>query len=302
MRLSKHLIIAPFLAWCILGAENIAPAHGEARSLATGEELPLSSIETGDQFAVLQSTGTKDFADQMVDLTEFSGVFGQSSDAAYVLVAAGQAEIKGKKAKAGQILLILPYGIEIVVQRFDAQRFVESWSPQTINTHPELHSRLTEIANNQKRAIFWGLYEATDFNVTAPGSQSAELARRSVVGSSIINDIRFSAQDSQENIERQVVDAFVQALASGNSETVATLFDPTPFGGSDLRGGATGARLMLAQKLLTSYDWGPRLQDPQLTRLENSAQWRVVSGEHTTEITLIPIEDFTFVQSVNPGD
>ena len=302
MHLLKHLIVTPLLASCVFPAVLAVPAHGEARSLTTGQELPLNDIGTGDQFALTQVTGTKTFADQTIRLSEFSGVFGLASDTAYVLVTAGQAELNGRRAKAGQVLLILPYGIETVVQRYDAIRYIESWSPQTISSNPELYAQLTETAKKQKRAIYWGLLEATEFNIAAPGSRSAELARRSVVGSSVISDIRFSTQDNQESIEREIIGRFTQALASGNSQTVATLFDPTPFGASDLRGGATGARLMMAEKLLASHDWADRLQSAEFERLGGSAVWQVRSGEFTTEITLKPIEDFTFIQSVILGD
>lgn len=301
MGTSRHLLAMQIWASLILVLAFAFPAYGDATSLSTGQEVQLNSVETGDQFAVGQMTGSEVFADQTVNLTEFSGVFGQSSDTAYILVASGMAEVNGARAKAGQVLMILPYGVQTVVQRYDAARFVNSWSSQAISANPELHAQLSDVAKHQKRAIFWGRYDSTNFNVTAPGSRSEEMARRSVVGAGVISDIRFSTQNSQESLQRVVVDKFVQALASGDEKTVATLFDPTPFGASDLRGGAAGARLIMAQKLLASNNWSTRLQSTQLTPVGDTGVWRARSGENVTEFVLKPIGDFTFIQSVSLG-
>ena len=83
---------------------------------------------------------------------------------------------------------------------------------------------------------------------------------------------------------------------------MASLMDPTPFGISDLRGGADGARLLMAQKLLASNEWPNILQGAEFSPVIGSNIWQFRSSTNTVNMALKPIGDFTFIQSVDWGE
>lgn len=261
----------------------------------------LQKLKTGEQAIVADANGKSNFAGQEIELSNFSGVFGISSDTAYILIADGRASHGNLSAKPGEVLILTPYGGAPVKQTFDASRFLATWSPENAARHPIVMAAFEKIQSKQKRAIFLGLYRETSFNVAAPGSSSSELARRTIVGSKVIQDIRFSSESEPEAVERLVVSAFRDALINGDVEAVASLMDPTPYGGMDLRGGAGGARLLKARQLIQSKNWRALLALAQPTPVAGGNLWQLSAGKNRFSIQLRPVGDFTYISSIAQG-
>lgn len=266
----------------------------------------IDTLKAGDQTVISGMTGRQAFAGSALDLSGFSGVFGMSSDTAYVVTAAGEVRLGRLKAKPGEVLILTPYGGKPVKQFFDAERFLaasateQSGSEQTPMT-PELLASFEKIKRKQKRAKFFGLLQPTNFNVAAPGSKEGELARRSIVGSDVIQNIRFSNLTDPEAVEREIINAFRDALLQGNAEAVASLMDPTPYGGSDMRGGANGARLLMAKRLIASKNWNQLLQSDTVERVSDNGLWIISSDQNRVNIRMRPIGDFTYISSIEQG-
>ena len=271
-----------------------------------GAIAQVDTLQTGGQAIVSDMTGPQEFAGYQFELSNFSGVFGMSSDTAFVVTAAGRAVLGELKAKPGEVLILTPYGGEPVKEFFDAERLLAAWTPVQAGTEQAASDAivlvsLEAVKKKQKRAKFFGLYQPTNFNVAAPGSKSVELARRSVVGSEAIQNIRFSNITDPGAVERKVLSTFRDALIKGDAETVASLMDPTPYGGSDLRGGAGGARLLRAQQLIKSKNWGRLLSSGEISQTEDEALWSVSNGINRVDIRLRPIGDFTYISNIQQG-
>lgn len=264
--------------------------------LATGEGIAINAIRTGDQVVINDMDKAIEFAGHTVKLSGFSGLLGLSSDAAYVLVAKGQAGIKDLQAEAGEILIILPYGLKVSKQSYDAAKLVEFWPEPAQLTRPDVFQNLKQIEKKQARAIYYGRYERTVFNLAAPGSVDVEMARRSVVGENAVQDIRFSGEKNPEKIERMTIDKFSQALLDGDTKTIAALMDPTPYGGADLRGGAIEARQLAASMLIKKYKWSVLLGSDEPAK--EDIGWRIGQVSITTKA----VNSFIYVSRVNVGE
>lgn len=265
---------------------------------AQSADMSMADLSAGDQVSQSGVSGIKVFAGNTIELTDFAGVFGMSSDTAYVVIASGHATIGEMKAKPGEVLILTPYGGKPAKQTFDVSRFLHDWSGENSAQHPEVLAAFEKVQKKQARAIFLGLFQQTDFNVAAPGSASTELARRTVVGSPVVQSIRFSNVDDPAEVERLIVSAFRDALIAGDVSAVASLMDPTPFGGSDLRGGADGARLLAARQLIGSTDWQSLLSSSQFVRKPDSNLWALTNGQNQFSIQLRPVGDFTYISSI----
>lgn len=287
-----------FVAGIVLSPMAVASDAPFAKHLSTGVDASLSALRTGDQLAVQDLEGEHKIAGHSINFVGFSGVFGQSSDSAYILVADGQVNAGGAQAKPGDVLVLMPYGGNTLVQRYAARQFLDSWPEQAVSSNPDIYRQFQKVSKKQKWGVFFGRLEATAFNVAAPGSTSQELARRSVIGDDAVQKIRFSGVAAPEAIEREVVADFVKALAVGDASTVASLMDPTPFGASDLRGGADGARMLMAKQLIASQDWRRQLGTAVAEPIVSAGKWKVANGARTTLLGLRPIGDFTYVQTI----
>ena len=296
------------LALCAAATESVAQqiaSESGARKAQNGAgpevARQLKNLKTGEQATISNITGSASFGGQEIELSNFSGVFGISSDTAYIISAAGRVRHSDVSAKPGEVLILTPYGGEPVKQTFDASRFLASWSKENSARHPQVFAALEKIKSSQKRAIFMGLYRETSFNVAAPGSSNSELARRTIVGSKVIQNIRFSSENDPKRVERLVVYAFRDALVSGDAAALASLLDPTPFGGTDLRGGAGGARLLKARQMIESQDWGALLGTAEATPMTGGNLWALSAGQNRYSIQLRPVGDFTYISSIAQG-
>ena len=269
-------------------------------NIRTGQITTVDTLATGQQFSVRELNGEKLLAGHNINFRNFSGIVGQSSDTVYIMVARGLITTTDTTAKPGQVMIFSPMQGQAIVQRYDAAKFMQSWPETTRQNSAAMLADFGAIAKKQKWALFFGRYESTGFNVTAPGSLSTELARRSIVGADAISKIRFSGETDPQELEQRIVETFTRALAEGDAKTVAALMDPSPFGRSDLRGGGDGARLLMARQLLASQDWARRLNGAQLSRGDDGV-WRIKSSNTQTQIILKPVGDFAFIQSINTG-
>jgi|GEM_PF-3407952 len=271
------------------------------KTIDTGLPVKISSLATGQQIAVEGLDGSRKIAGNDVNFKNFSGVMGISSQAYYILVADGNASVDGQKAEAGNIILFLPYEAQPSVQRYDADRFLDSWTDRMRNQNAGLAALFVKVGQAQNLGKFFGRFETTAFNVAVPDSASRELGRRSIVGNNSVRKIRFSSASNPVEIEKRVVKSFVQGLSKGDARAVADLLDPSPFGRSDLRGGGGVARLLMAEQLLASQDWTSRFENARFSKSKGGV-WQVTAAGYRTEIMLKPVGDFTFIQSIYTGE
>ncbi len=293
--------VALLFALSILPVSAVAGQQKPVINASTDKTNTFGSIGAGDQTIIQTLDGLHTFAGHEVTFSGFSGALGMASDTAYILVANGVASIDSQEAKAGEVLILPPYGGRSAKQRFDAKRFTQAWSEQAKTASPDVYESFKRVAKKQRTAMFFGRYKTTSFNVAAPGSGSQELARRSVVGSDTIAEIRFSGMQDPSAIERIVIEKFVSALAAEDAHTVANLMDPTPFGGADIQGGASGARLLMAHQLISSQNWAQQFGDVAPTRMDENGNWQLINGKIRTQLSLRPVGDFVFIQSINTG-
>ena len=211
-RIQNATILLIFTTINIISSLAIADQTIIATHLNSGEETSLDALKAGNQMTVISLNGEYNVAGHDILFDQFSGIFGQSSDAAYILVAGGQVQAEDKNAQAGEIVILSPYAQNIVVSHFAANKYLASWSDQAITTNTELYQTLQNISNNQKWGLFFGRYEVTNFNIAAPGSGTQELARRSIVAADAVQEIRFSNLTDPVEIEREVVNKFIESL------------------------------------------------------------------------------------------
>ncbi|GGD14365.1 hypothetical protein [Aquisalinus flavus] len=254
-------------------------------------------LETGDQAVIENASGAVPFAGYEVTLDNVSGAMGFSSAAGYVVVASGSAAAAGETARAGEILILMPRGEGTSAQLYDAGRYAGSWDAAAAEAHPSVYRQLNAVAGRQKWKLFLGRLAPTSFNIAAPGSADAEMARRSIVGEDAVRQIRFSAQQDSSGSARAVVEAFAGALSSGDIGTVAALMDPAPFGAQDLRHGGNGARYLLAERIIGQRDWSDLL--PAQAELVDDTLWTVPTGNGSAYINLRRTTDISFVQSID---
>ena len=273
---------------------------GVAHAQTIQHQTPVSQSSQANTLDA--QTGTLAFAGQRITLSGATGLTGMSSEVAYVAVSQGTATADGKVARAGQMLLIPPYGAAVSVQRFDASRLLASLNPQTRPALPNLAAQLTAIKAGQQRAIWLGRLGRTNYNVAAPGTGDAELAARTVTGVAAVQNIRYSGEANPTTISQKVVDTFLSALARGDAATAASFLDPVPYGTSDLRGGASDARLMMARELIAQHPWATLLKDSAANRAEEDNTWKIVGPSGQGELVLRPMGDFIFVRSINVGE
>jgi hypothetical protein len=263
---------------------------GDAAALATGEQLLVEGQD-----------GELAFAGRRFAAAGFTGVLGYSSEVAYVAVIAGAVAIDGRSAGAGRMVLLPPLGGKARVERFDAARFAESWPQPAREARPASYAALGRIAGEQRRGVFFGRLGRTRLNVAAPGSADQELAARTVRGGEAVRAIRFAEASAPEQVEQAVAQAFVAALAAGDAERLAALMDPVPFGNTDLRGGASEARLTMARALLARRDWPRLLAGVSLTRDGTGNDWTLAGPLARGVVRLRPMGDFVFVRTIELG-
>ncbi len=296
VRVSLALIVAG------LGLGLNQPLQAET-VVATNASLSerLATLATGDQLIVGPIATSAKFAGQVIQFDGFSGVLGYASEVAYVIVADGRATAGEFTARRGRMLLIRPYGAGITVERFDAARLHASLEGNA--AEPPAQSVLTSLsrlASGQKRAMFFGRFVPTDFNVASLGSAEDEIGRRGRVGGMAVREARFATPEPDIDIEQDIVERFVAALANGETDAVAEFLDPLPYGFSVLSDEGKAARRLMADALMTKHDWD-RFKQAEVSKAGGSS-WIVRGGEARATISLRRTTEFAFVQSIEVGE
>lgn len=222
---------------------------------------------------------------------------GQAADILYLAVASGSVTVGDATAEAGEALFLEPLMGGASVVRFDAARLLGTLSADARAAHPGLVADLEGIAAEQAVGIFFGLYEPTRFNLQAGGSGATEESRRLTHGDDVIRRIRFGGVADPARIEELVVAEFLAALRAGDAATVAALLDPTPYGGTDLRGGGAEARALVAARLVASRDWARALGDGGAVRGGSDGLW-TVAGREAVTLRNRPVTDFVYVSTI----
>lgn len=276
-----------------------APALGGPVRVADGQPRELTDLATGEQVILDRRSGPLRFAGREILLEDFIGVAGYASEVAYLLVLSGSAKLAEARARPGRMLLLPPYGGKPMVERFDAGRLRQSWSPAAVAAAPEAKEALDDIAKDQAFGLFAGRYQRTRFNVAASGAAGSEMERRAVVGGAAVREIRFSRDGDPATAEYRVIVSFARALAEGDSASLAELLDPIPFGGRNMGPAGADARLLFARALVAQRDWRRQLNSVAATRGTKPNQWLLAGPNGLTIVTLRPTTDFAFVGAVD---
>ena len=264
------------LKFCVFGLSLAIAASASGQAISDENSTGFSKVGVGERQIIRNAEGSQQYAGATLELENFTGLIGRSSDISFIAVIDGEVRGTRKKAGSGHVLIFTPYGGKVVREGFDAAALMASLSEDELDG--VVQDALEKLVRKQKRGMFWGLYRPTAFNLTAPGSANAELARRTVVGAQVIQDIRYSNPATPEDAERAIISAFQDALISGDVVAVAALLDPTPYGGTDLRGGAVQAREVVARRLIQSRNWPVELNAAEPKIDPSGAFWRLESG------------------------
>ena len=279
----------------IFGAAQ--PARSEIiAAFSDSLQEQASGLATGDQLIVELGSGVIGFAGQQVELADFTGVLGYSSQAAYLVTIEGEVRAAGLDAGPGQMLLLRPLGGEPDVLNFDAGRLQTALADQPGIAGSNVLKALDPVVQRQARGIFLGRYGRTAFNVGTMGSAASEQSRRSQLGGTQVRALRFSGSGRPSAFEGEVVATMIDALARGDADAVAQLLDPLPFGERSLVEGADQPRLALARQLLEERDWSA-LAGSAPVALDDT-RWRVGPPGNPVELRLRRTRDFVFVQSI----
>ncbi len=268
--------------------------------VTSGPQLQLNTLETGRKLMVENQTGRVSFAGRSVDLQAFSGIVGYASDVAYVTVISGSASADGKTARPGSMLLLPPFGGEVLRERFDAGRLRDASTDDVSGAPPSLLASLETLARRQSRGIFFGLLGQTNFNVAASGVAADEVGRRTLLGGEAVREVRFSDISDPVDLQREIVTSFLNALKRGDAARAAQFIDPMPFGQNGLTDGAMAARTLMAQAIIDERNWSSTLGQNAPVPAEDAPDiWTVNGSEARTVVALRPTVDFTYVSTVS---
>lgn len=262
----------------------------------------IGDVASGKPVELLQHNEPITFAGQEVQFEDFSGLIGHSADLAYVVVADGKAVIDDRKAGRGQVIVIPAMSDEFAIQRFDAERLIQSRGDKS-PLSAELTALVESIARGQSAGLFLGRLKRTNFNIAASGSAKNELARRSIVGKKVVRDFRYGGVSNINDAERQIVSRFMTALIDGDAESLSAMIDPLAFGATDLRLGGDEARQLMAKSMIAERNWRDQFAGFQVEASNpQERQWRVLGRENNATIKMRSTTDFSFINSISVGE
>jgi hypothetical protein len=268
-------------------------------SLTDGRQIESAEqIGVAEKGAFENANGPIRVAGNYVQLAQFSGVLGYSSDVAYLIVASGSARVGQKLARPGQVILLGAYGAAPVISRFDARHYAATLPETARQWAPRVMQGLTAIGTAQRTALFFGLYRHDGARVPTRG----EAGRRQVLGAPSVQAARFGGRATSEHVEYDVVTMFVRALFDRDAATLAPLIDPLPFGGAGLDSMGNAARLAYARTIIAATDWPVQLDGVVPLRMSKPGVWVLQAAAGPTFLTLRATRDFVFVQSVQAGE
>ena len=287
------------LAFALLASPAAAQSTTPMVSLTDGRAIAnVGQVTVGDKGALDNATGLIGFAGHNVKFDAFTGVLGFSSDVGYLIVASGTAEVGGKTARSGQVILFGAFGAKPVFSRFDARHYAASLSSAARQWAPAVAKALDNVAASQKTAMFLGLYQRDGARLPTQG----DAARRNLLGAPAVQATRFSGEADPAQVEYDVLTMLVRALVDRDAATLAPLIDPLPFGGAGLDSMGHEARLAYAQMIVKAADWPIRLDGVVPIRMTRPGIWVLQSATGPTIVTLRGTRDFVFVKSVQPGE
>lgn len=280
-----------------LSLVNSPAAYAEAALAYQGDLDPqIAALPTGDQLVLQGQDGTIRFAGRDIALSGFSGVLGYASESAYLVTFDGKATTGELEAGRGRMMMFQPFGREAMVARFDARRLHKTLAPQLGSDGEWVMARLASVVESQDRGVFFGRLGRTSFNVATLGSTSAEQARRERVGGTQLRESRFVGDKSAEEVERDLIQRFVRALASGDSRAASEYLDPLPYGMNNMGGGGAQARMLMAQQLIARNNWQVFANaDPAAT---GAASYLITANGARAQIDLRRTAEVAFVKSV----
>lgn len=292
----RQLLALVVLLLCFGGGASAA-----TKSSSSSASINVIESRAGQQLPLNAFSGPINFAGRTINLNSFSGFLGQSVDVAYLVTVKGGATIGELNASSGDVMILPAFSGDPGVEKFDAERFYASLSDEYVRDNPDIMSSLEALVKKQSRAIFLGRYSPTSLNLSAPGSAGNELTRRSIVSDDAINAIRFSDAADATSIQRSIIDAMEEALASGDVETVAAFVNPAPFGAADIRGAPNQARLLYAKRMLEGHDWTALLAQSRFNATAEDFVWTLSVEGRPVTLTLMPFGDFIYIKSIEQG-
>lgn len=277
-----------------LSVAVVLPAHGVAASLTSLDGQAMSSpMASGDQ-AIVRASGAEafPFAGHSLQLADAVALIGLSADAAHVAVVSGSIGIGELTVGPGDVVIIPPYGAEPTAHGFDAARLAAALPATAAADFVRL---LDLVAKDQELGIFLGRYASTAFNLQAPLSALEEERRRAAVGSAEVAAIRFSSNSDATRIEAEVVDAFLNAMASADTDAAAEFIDPAPFGGA-IDALSADARRAYTRGLARKANWR-RLAGSAPRKIRDNL-WQAGPSQRPVTLTLQPKSDFIFISQI----
>jgi hypothetical protein len=291
---TKHCVAAILLCCA-------SPVAAEGVKHSDGSVAELRAMLPGEQRVLTNHSATMMFAGRSITFSGFTGLLGYASDVAYVAVTDGSASLANQVATPGRMIILPPFGEQVSVVRFDARRLMGAMEQPADSALAPFHASLQPIARSQSRGIFLGSLGRTNFNVATSGQASQELARRSIVGGTAVQDIRYGDNGDRTGLEKAVVTRFLSALVSGDIATTAQLMDPLPFGLTDMRGVPGDARNVAALHLIFGRNWQAAL-GTATPEFDSARSVWVIAGQVPVTITLRSTQDIPFIKSIRIGD
>jgi len=227
-------------------------------------------------------------------------VLGSTSVTLFALVIDGEITAGDQVAKPGETIIIehtaaapvniFPYDAADIQERFkrlDALSLVDA---------------LTPVVAKQKRLKFWGLLRPTGVNLTNPFEAHFEEARQQYLGSPVLVSLKKQFPELTE-LTKHTAMLFLEALQSGDADTVADLLNPQNFlrdESNTLYSSNEWVRLRKQYaKLLTSKQWVFDNHDMEFLDTEGGkARYRFFTNGRPNIISLIVYESTIFVDSV----
>ncbi|MEM1160591.1 MAG: hypothetical protein AAGJ28_06630 [Pseudomonadota bacterium] len=280
-----------------LSVAVVLPAHGVAASLTSLDGQAMSSpMASGDQ-AIVRASGAEafPFAGHSLQLANAVALIGLSADAAHVAVVSGSIGIGELTVGPGDVVIIPPYGAEPTAHGFDAARLRAALPATAATAATDFVAMLDLVAKDQELGIFLGRYASTAFNLQAPLSALEEERRRAAVGSAEVAAIRFSSNSDATRIEAEVVDAFLNAMASADTDAAAEFIDPAPFGGA-IDALSADARRAYTRGLAQKANWR-RLAGSAPRKIRDNL-WQAGPSQRPVTLTLQPKSDFIFISQI----
>lgn len=266
------------------------------------EQTNVTVFDTANDQQVIEfADGPVSFLGRSLMAEQFSGAVGVASNAAYILVVAGKVKIDDFVITPGDMLVIPTYNAALTKHKFDAERFSAGLDRNAVTVSAEFQTALDLVVTRQSRSIFLGRYQPTRLNIAALGTDDQETARRSVLGHSPIQKIRFSTENTPASIEAAVIEEVQRSLKSKDAEALASLLSPAVFGVTEMQQDGAAARTIVADRIINSENWSQLLSSNAFSPTDRAGVWRLETADTPINIGLRPLGDFIYVAYVDGG-